>query len=400
MKWRPVISLILALTICLFASGCWDRREPEEMAFVIALGFDYDSETEQYKIIAQIANPLGMGESQNGGSTNRQTPCWTITAMGHTPVEAARDLAKESTRELFWSHVATVLFSEQLARRGISPVLDLIERSRQLRTIERPAVVEGDLAALMAADFPLEETGARGLMRQMVTIIFERGMFPSKTIRELNITAALPGKELFLGRLLVTSGIEGDESTQEGEGAAPNPVEIRGGAVFKGDRMLDWLDERETAGWNWVGGRIDRAIIIVKSPLEEGEYLTVEIFQALAQVKPVKNGDEIRIQVKISMEGRLDDATSLQELEPADIETIERRMTEVVRNDIEGLLAKAQALNSDILGLGNAIYRKMPREWIKIEDSWDELFPRLTADIEIKAELRRSGLTLESLKFR
>lgn len=391
-----LISLLLVMTILLPLSACWDRREPEEMAFVIAIGFDYNEELDMYKIIAQIANPLGMGDSEGGGGgSGDKTPFWTLSALGHTPVEAARNLAKESTRELFWSHVRILLFSETMARRGVAPVLEFFERGRQLRTIARPAVVEGDLESVLNSDFPLDETGSRGLTRQMVTIVFERAMFPSKTIRELYITASQPGKELFLGRAYVTSG-----SSEIGDPAAANPVQIRGGAVFRGDRLQGWLDERDTTGWNWVAGRVVRAIQVIKFPASEGDFVTVEIIEVRSQCKPVKTSQGIHIQIHVGVDGRIEDATASLELEPEILATLERRLAETVRNDINSAIANSQSYNSDIFGFGNLISRKMPGEWGGIEESWDQLFPQLIVNIDVEANIRRSGLINESLHFR
>lgn len=390
-----LISLLLVAALIFPLSACWDRREPEEMAFVIAVGFDYNEELQMYKIIAQIANPLGLGNVDGGQGGGSATPFWTQAALGHTPTEAARNLAKESTREIFWSHVGVLLFSEKLARRGIAPVLEFFERGRQMRTIPQPAVVEGDLETLLNAHFPLEETGGRGMARQIVTTMFERALFPSKTLRELYITAAQPGKELFLGRIFVTAG-----SSESDGPPADNPAQIRGGTVFRGDVMVGWLDERPTTGWHWVASRVFRAIQVLQLPASNDKYVTVEILEAQSHCKPVKGSGEIRIHLHVSVDGRIDDSTGPLKLEPEILTSLERRLAESVRGDIEKALAEAQRLNSDIFGFGNLIYRKMPREWRQIEERWDQLFPRLIVDIDVEAHMRRSGLTDDSLEFR
>src|SRR5690554_4734703 len=400
MKCKPVVSILLCVTIVLTAS-CWDRREPEETAFVIAVGFDYDTKEDQYEVIAQIANPLGLGSQGDGqGGGNEQEAFWTLTAQGQTPKEAMRNLAQESSRELFWAHITVVLFSEELARHGIGPVLEVFERDRQLRSIARPAVVEGDLATVLSANYPLEDTGGRGLRRQMVTITFERALFPTKTLRELYTHATRAGREIFLGRVqLLQDGTE--EEGGDGQNAmTPNPVRLGGGAIFKGDRMLGWLDEGDTIGWNWIEGRVVRTVLTLKNPQREGEFVFVEITESQTRVKPVKSGEGVQIQVWVKAEGRIEDTTSPLELTPGDIQSLERRMAEEVRNDIRGVLNKAQALNADILGFGDAIHRKMPREWGELAESWDELFPMLEVKIDVEAHLRRAGLILDSLKFR
>jgi spore germination protein KC len=74
-----------------------------------------------------------------------------------------RKLTEGVSREFFWAHNRISLLSEEVARKGIYPIMDMVERERQLRTSGHVVIVDGDVKKLMEAEFPLEETGARGL---------------------------------------------------------------------------------------------------------------------------------------------------------------------------------------------------------------------------------------------
>ena len=102
------------LLLTLLVTGCWDRREPELLAFVLAVGLDKDPTTEEYKIVAQIYNPLAMAQEMGGGGSQKK-PAWVIEARGKTPYEARQNLAPKSSRELFWAHTGIVLLGENLA---------------------------------------------------------------------------------------------------------------------------------------------------------------------------------------------------------------------------------------------------------------------------------------------
>ncbi|HOL15325.1 MAG TPA: hypothetical protein PLZ49_03915, partial [Bacillota bacterium] len=134
----------LALTLLLIAlmtgsccTGCWNRREPELLGIVLAVGFDYDQERGLYQVFAQLANPIALGgaggDGGGGGGAGGKKPFWTVDAKGRTPFEAIRNLIEVSSRELFWAHCRVVLFSENLARRGLKDIFDLFERERQFR---------------------------------------------------------------------------------------------------------------------------------------------------------------------------------------------------------------------------------------------------------------------------
>lgn len=169
-----------------------------------------------------------------------------------------------------WSHNGVVIFSEKMARKGIASLIDFFERGRELRLIAKPAVVEGDLQKLMETEFPLEETGAQGLERQITTVFLEHPLLPAKDLRELLIIAARPGSEIFLVWMEENIKEDGDKE-KKADPAVKNPIKLRGGAAFKGDRMVGWFDEQKTRGWHWLEGKISRAPLVIKCPCGEGK---------------------------------------------------------------------------------------------------------------------------------
>ncbi len=384
---RRLFIIILFLTSIL--TGCWNRRDPELLGFVIATGFDYDPRSKLYQVMAQVANPLGSASQEQGGGVADKKPFWVVEARGHTPFEARENLALKSSVELFWAHNSILAIGEDLAKEGILPVLDLFERERQLRIIARPMIVEGDLLSLLKAEFPLEETSSRGLWRQASTIMFERTRYPSRVVREVIITLARPGFDIMICRVKALSA-GGDDSG--GTGATP-PAKLAGAAVFEKDHMVGWIGEREVAGWHWVQGRTHRATLIVMSPLDRSP-LTVEIHRSHAKVTPRVEGENVTITIKIHARGRVQ-----EQITPGDLVDIKERHTSlenrtaaVIENDVRIALERAQELNSDYLGFGNLIHRKLPREWDELEPKWKEIFPTLTLDIQVQVDIVRAGL--------
>ena len=129
------------------------------------------------------------------------------------------------------------------------------------------------------------------------------------------------------------------------------------------------------------------------SPLDRSP-LSVEVHRSHAKIVPQVQGDEVTITVKIHARGRMQ-----EQITPGDLvgikerhASLERRTAAVIENDVEMALKRAQELNSDYLGLGNLIYRKLPREWELLEPKWEEVFPTLTLDIQAQVDIVRAGL--------
>jgi len=406
LKHKALMLLLVALLAGVFCSGCWSRREPELLSLVLAVGFDYDEEEDLYQVFAQVANPIASGTSggsssdgSGGGGGGGKKPYATMEAKGHTPFEAIRNLIQVSTRELFWAHCRVLLFSESLARKGIKEVLDLFERERQFRLIVKPVVVDGDLRKLMEADFPLEESGARGLDRLIVTTRFARSIFPEINLNEFMVNLAQPGREMVMGRIeVLDTGQSGSEGG--GESVSTVPARIGGGALFRGGRMVGWATAKQIQGWTYVAGRAFRSNFVIESPLGKGNRVSIEVLGHDARMKLRGNEDNWRIELEVKLHGRITDYSGPGDLgsESEFTRSLERRAAAAARNRIEAMLSRAQELKSDVFGFGNLIYRKRPQLWKKLAPDWEEkIFPELAVDLKVEFKLLRPGLVKEYL---
>lgn len=399
---RLTVFLTSFILLCsaFFPAGCWDRREPDMLGMVTVAAFDIDEQSGLFRVYAQVDNPVGGGQQQDsgGGGSQGSSAVWVVEATGHTIYEAVINMELISTRRLFWSHVKAILFSEKLAREGIRPILDFIDRERQVRLISQPFVVQGDLRRLLEAEFPMEVEGGEAMSKQSFSIIQETSVLSevdSLLIVFRNIS--IPGIEINMPRLTVLA-TEGEN--EEKPAGKPNPVQISGIGIFRGDKLVGFLDEKETAGYNWLTGNIQRHNLILQCPDSEDDYITVQVFDSSVKLTPEIKGDEVRFKASITAESRLQDFACLQfPLEREFIDSLNRRMATVIRNEIASSLEKARELESDIFGLGNIIYRTRNEEWKRLGDNWREIFPGVMVDIEVEAKILRHGLILEPVQI-
>ena len=381
-----------------FLPGCWNRREPEELALVLAAGFDMDQETGDFKIIAQIANPLGLGgEGPEAGGGGDAETTWVVAAMGETPFEASRNLITKSTREINFTHTTVVFFSEEIARQGLHQLLDFLDRERQFRLVAHPLVVDGDLRKAMEVDFVMEEVGAVGYVRSLRNTSEDRAVTRSLFLRDIYNIFTQPGWEVTIPRAHIITD-------EEGEMIEESPVHMSGLAAFYKDRMVGWLNDKESRGLNWVIGDISRAVYVLEAPTEGGRPASVEIFQSSSQMRARVQEDEVAITLEIQADGRLQETHTEEQWLTEESEltrSLDRRLAQAIRNDVRLALETAQQeLRSDIFGFGNLIYRTLPKEWDRLEGRWDEIFPRVRVEVIVDANVRRTGLIKDPLVIR
>jgi len=401
---RAAAGLLLTMAL-MTTAGCWNRREIESIGFVLAAGIDEAPEQGKIQVTIQIAKPfaIGGGEAVRGAADEK--PFWTVSSTGYTVFEAVRNLLSQSPRRPFWAHNRFILIGEGLARKGIRDALDLFCRDGESRLRVWMVVVKGAKASdLLQAEFELERMpseGGMGLLqvaRQGLSTIGEgmlndflqrlegEGIDPIATRAEI-----VPRPQEF--------DIRGELKRETIGGSA----RLTGAAVFKDDRLVGWLNKPETRGFNWVMGKVRSGIIVIENPREEGKFIGLEILGARGGFKPEVRNGKVTVAVKIEADANVGDVQGFIDLlrMPEAWSSMERRMATVIENEVLAAVAKAQELGSDIFGFGAELNRRYPKKWAdEFRDRWDEEFRKIDVKVEVKAKLRRTGLTVKSSEIR
>jgi spore germination protein KC len=168
-------------------------------------------------------------------------------------------------------------------------------------------------------------------------------------------------------------------------------IHISGTAVFHKDRFIGELGGMETRGLMWVTGNVKSGIIVVNCPCDQGKA-ELEIFQAKSTVTPVLKDGDLSFLIEIKEKGNLGSQTCRENLAPTKkLEALSERQNKAIKTEIEAALKKAQELNADIFGFGEAVYRKYPKQWKSMKDQWSEIFPTLDVEIKVQSEVYGTG---------
>lgn len=394
-RYIGIILFVLGLVLTL--SGCWNRREVETLAFVTAVAVDKAAEPGKIQLTVQVAKPPAL-VSQAPGGTSSERAFWLVSSTGYTVFEAVRNFLSQSPRRLYWAHNRWVLFGEDLAREGIEEVIDFFVRDGEARRTARVGIFKGEKASdLFQAEFELERLPSKGGFG--ITTVSRAGL---STVVDVDLNSFL--------QMLVGEGIEPVAIRAE---LVPRPPDtdirgqlerkvvsvsarVTGAAVFKGDRLVGWLNKPETRGLNWVKGEVRSGIIVIKQPGAEDKFVGLELRRAGSKVKPeIKNGKP-SVTVEVDAEAAVGDVQEFIDTVDASkvVPSMERRMATVIKNEIMAALEKAQGqFKSDIFGFGSAISKRFPREWQALKRDWNDTgFIQLDVQVKVKAKLRRSGL--------
>lgn len=390
---RRLIYLGFCLSCALALTGCWDRIEVNDLAIVQGIALDHAPDghvevTISIPVPSEITPP-----GATGGGAQLGPPATNKSAVGRTVTEAVIRLQEKLSRRIYWAHNAVILIGEDLARDGIGPVLDFFTRNRQSRLNSVIAVTTGKARDVLASTLPVELNVPTGIqemerlhlapfadVKTFLQMMLGEGIEPTTSLVHV-VTGGAPQP----GTLQLPSG-------QQSERDPAQPA-VFGAAVFKGDRLVTMLSEREAAGILFAKGQFGPLFIPVS--VDQDRWVGMRLLRYTSRYRPRLEGDQLRMEVHVSVEAELlENKAGVDADDPRVIKLLERELEKTIGATIRSTVTKMQdEAQADIFGFGAAVRRRLPTLWREISASWDEIFARLPVDIEVKAAILRTGLT-------
>ncbi|WP_406676855.1 Ger(x)C family spore germination protein [Moorella sp. ACPs] len=405
--WQRRIRALLFLALMLsFLPGCWSRHEIEELAIVTAIALDA-APGDQVRLSVYIVIPrtVAGGPSMGGGGVGEPPKTGeVVTAVGSDFTQATRRLEEMVPRRLLWAQNRVLILGEELARQGFH-YLDHFTRERQMRLTTPVLITMGEARKVLELPPGIElmpGTILSGILRNRTTFKVE--------LKDLLAVWEAPGDNPVLPQVVMTPTPElesqevksggdaaGKDSAQKGEGEKkpPEAVAIKGAGAFRDDRLIGWLDEKETNGLMWLRGEVREGVITVAVPAQSGGRASVIFHRASTKVKPRVEGGQVTFNVEIRGDCDLSEVTA--NLDPDRMEhllAIQEAVNRAVEERILVAVRKAQQeLRSDIFGFGEVLHRSNARYWRQVQDRWNEEFSRVQIQVKVNLHLNRLGMT-------
>jgi spore germination protein KC len=284
-------------------------------------------------------------------------PFWIATSEGTTVFEAIRLMTSVSSRKLFFPHNQVIIFGEDLAKKGIKDYLDMLMRDYEFRETNWIIISEGKAQDILAT-----KTRVNNISAFFIRDLIDEQRFNSH-VAIINI------KDLALKIISKSTAPTASYIHLENTGQEKG-LNLSQTAVFDHNmKMVGTLNGRESRGLLWVVGKVKSGIIVVKNPNGKGNY-SLEILGAKSKIIPEFRDGKPTITVRIKESSNLGETSCLEDLTKPEVwELMESLQNEVIRQEIGIVLEKAQELETDIFGFGEAFHKKHPRLWKEMESN-------------------------------
>ncbi len=400
---KTVIFILFALTL----SSCARWAEPDDLAYVVAIGIDANGDTKEFTL--QIANPLKIsgGSNESGGEDGKKTIS-NITVTGENVYQAVNTANHLYSKELNLSHTKLILVSDEIAEKeGLKDFAEFLARSEEIRPNTFLSIVKGDAKKYLNEVKPTNEVNPV----KYYEVIFDSdytSFIPKSTVKDFYCFSMSPEREICLPlsavkedktkgtQNIINQGFEnGTEEIFAGEIEFDGEIktETAGMAILRDTKMVATASAKEAEIYNIITGNYTKS---------ETSYFdknsadnTVSVMQSQGEKPKIKvdiSGEVPKIYVHLSLEADLR-TTKEDYLLENNIGDFESRAALQLKNAATEFLYKtSREYKSDIVGFGSFVKRNF-KSFDDFEDfNWSEKYENAEFFVDVDFKLRRSGL--------
>ena len=169
-------------------------------------------------------------------------------------------------------------------------------------------------------------------------------------------------------------------------------------AIIKNNKLLTTFSSEDIYGYLFAKG----GVTAIDHEIEDGENVVVLHISTLEKKKSINLKDDNKVEVKldVNIDSGMSEVIGFADLTLLEqIEKFEELMNKDIKERILKTFAIAQNNKSDIFGYGLMIHKKHPKQWKELEDNWDEIFPTIDLQVEVKTKVLTTGQVSQNIEM-
>lgn len=300
--------------------------------------------------------------------------------------DAIRNLAKFSSRRVYWAHNKVIVISEDLDKSvGINDIVDFFARNHELRMRTWVVITPNQASELVATKTGLEVvpgTSIDNLFRY--TRIASAA--PKVDMRTLQANYLGSGTEVVLPVVQIKPRGISEKDTHE-FGSSPQ-VELAGTAYFDKNKLKGILTEDESQALMWFVDSPDSLVLVLHCPDNSLERVSLEMKTHHFSVDPVyqkaRLGFNIRLAASFDM---VELGCPWQQRQQAIIRSLEQQAEHKLTHEITSVIAVSQRNETDFLGFGERFEDRYPAEWKQVQPIWNSTLSSAKINVHVTVHI-------------
>ncbi|MFS0558492.1 Ger(x)C family spore germination protein [Brevibacillus sp. 179-C9.3 HS] len=361
----------------LIMAGCTDRQIFDETGLATAVGYDLlkDGNIRGTAIMPSI-NPEAKQKIQ------------LFSATGETSKGIRDRINLQSDKKVLGGQIRVALYSENLAKRGLGSIVDTLYRDSSISSRVYLCVFEGETYDMFT--YPYSEQGNIGIyLYRMIEQNIEGEKIPSSTMHEFF-------------RAYYDKGIDPIMPYIAKKG---NELQIKGIALFHGERYVGWITPKEAFLIKLMHGKFSIGSYDTSVPAhifgdeqksrgskKDHVQLVFDTIASQSKIELTQVSPPV-FDVYIRLNARILELTLPLKLENAKLMKImEHALEEEIEKELQKIVRKLQGLDVDPAGFG-MVYRANRRGMANMTQAeWRKMFKEATFRFQVKSTIIRNGV--------
>ena len=311
LKIKTVCKIGLLLSILFMLTGCWDKEEVEDNAYVIGLGLDKSEKSDKMiKITMLIANPE-VGSMQGGGGSNEK-PRELISFDANDLITAKSTANAVVSRDISYDLLRVIVVSEEFAKdKNFYSWISQALFDKEIRQNAYLAVSKEKPSEYFKRNKPKMETRPHKYYQFMINHGIQNGLIPDSTLFRFFKTT-IRSTDLFLAMYTTTIKEKNVDAKEKNEYLAGqldatgevDPTQFIGSAVFKDGVMIGTLNGQETRIVNIFDDttEIKDVYIMINDPFADTQKIALRMLKTKKnKVKMDVKGDKPKIDITLPL---------------------------------------------------------------------------------------------------
>lgn len=375
---KKIYILLLFIFISTNLSSCWNYREINDMSIVSGVAIDKGGADGKYEVTVELI------DIQQGKDINMHSKY--ITLSGNTMFEISRNMIALIGKKLYWSHSKSIIISEDIARDGISGILDWYSRDAETRTDAYILVSKENTAKEILKSKPITENYTSFELSKLLKNENTLSNVPVVDLWGILDTFAQDGLSTWLPTVKINKNND------------DNILQVDGSAIFSKDKLIGCIDENSTKSILFAKDKVKGGLLVLDK--ESESPITFEIFKNKTTIKPSIENGNLQFNIYTDTIVSLDEIQSDYEFYTEEGKSeLENELSDMLQKSIYSSIKRIQSeYGADILGFGAKLYENNPATWNDVKDDWDKTFKTLTISVNSKVNIKNSAVTSKPIK--
>lgn len=379
------LTLITFLLLAIFTTGC--KKEVENLMVATVFGGDLVNENgiDKYTLWARFMDPSSKGIQGNQESVSNSFEL-LISGSGDTSLEMTTNVVERLHRMPFYGHGSINIYGARLAQGGILSNLELTITNPDMRPDLLMFVTKGQASQIIKLQPLSTSTLSKQITEQTERTALNSGLACGVTISEFSEWMLSPDRDALMPEIEQSPSIKGE--------TVPPSVIVQGFGVFRGAKLVGWLDKDESTGYLLITKKLSGVRIPI-SFTKDNKSLVYFLIGSKSKIEYTLKENKPSFKIKIQALGLVYE-TDTFELTPEQIEPVEQIIADKIRNYPVKTIAKAKEYKSDFLGLMEKFHRYNPVAWQEIAPNWRDTFHEAVIEVEVTAKILGRGFLSKS----